>query len=139
MANHATIDQIAHLGHPEKNAARAYTEEGSLWVHGMHRPAAPSREAEARSRERMAFLQGIHWERERWLSAMAAQLTALRLVDAGQQVETSQGRDLGKTAEDMQRWLLGRLCVQDSASRCPHGYRLEELRDGTASCSSGCR
>lgn len=45
----ATLEQIGQLGHPEKQAAREYVE-GKPDMAGL---------------VRMAFLQGIAWERER--------------------------------------------------------------------------
>jgi hypothetical protein len=58
----ATLDQIGQMGHPEKQAAREY----------LTTPMAKPPETVAGELRRldvqMAFLQGIHWERERQAS-----------------------------------------------------------------------
>ncbi len=66
----ATIDEIAQLGGPEKVAARAYTENGRPRgaMDTLARPLVDLLE----SRERMAFLQGIHWERQRIEARLAS-------------------------------------------------------------------
>lgn len=61
----ATLDEIAQLGPEEKEAARVYVVAGPT---GRRAPMSvvPSKwKAGNEQRERMAFLQGIAWERAR--------------------------------------------------------------------------
>lgn len=55
----ATLDQIAQRGGPEKQAAREYCEAAP------RHPGMSTLEDVVRASERMAFLQGIAWERSR--------------------------------------------------------------------------
>lgn len=73
---YATLEQIGQLGHEEKEGARVYATEGSLIARHSRGAARSKLEEVARGRERMAFLQGIHWERHR-LARLARGETSL--------------------------------------------------------------
>jgi hypothetical protein len=67
----ASLGQIAALGGPEKAAAREYAASATKLGVRLAIPVADL----VNSRERMAFLQGILWERERArLDAIAQRL-----------------------------------------------------------------
>lgn len=122
----ATLEEIGQLGGHEKEAARMYAErqrEGNRRL----RLALPLQDL-LDGRERMAFLQGLAWERERWRAALAAVIP--QGVYAG--TETLSAVALVGLVEE-------HLGLRADTVRCPHGYRLADLRDGTSSCAAGCR
>jgi hypothetical protein len=61
----ASLEEIARLNHEAKDAARLYVVEGSLTARVLRGHPVTKLEDGIRDRERMAFLQGICWERTR--------------------------------------------------------------------------